>query len=98
MASIELRSIHKTYFDTAPVINNVDLHIREGEFCVFVGPSGCGKSTLLRMIAGLEDISAGELLIGDQRMNDVSAARRGVAMVFQSYALFPHLTVYENMA
>ena len=98
MASIELRSIHKTYFDAVPVINNVDLQIREGEFCVFVGPSGCGKSTLLRMIAGLEEISAGELLIGGQRMNDVSAGRRGVAMVFQSYALFPHLTVYENMA
>jgi multiple sugar transport system ATP-binding protein len=98
MASIELQTVCKSYSDAPPVIKNVDLQIRQGEFCVFVGPSGCGKSTLLRMIAGLEDISSGNLLIGEQRMNDVSPARRGVAMVFQSYALFPHLTVYENMA
>src|ERR1035437_1122282 len=98
MASIELQTVCKSYSDAPPVIKNVDLQIRQGEFCVFVCPSGCGKSTLLRMIAGLEDISSGNLLIGEQRMNDVSPARRGVAMVFQSYALFPHLTVYENMA
>ncbi|MEY4753594.1 MAG: hypothetical protein RJA44_1269, partial [Pseudomonadota bacterium] len=98
MASIELQSVHKAYGDMAPVIRNVDLHIRQGEFCVFVGPSGCGKSTLLRMIAGLEEISGGELLIGGQRMNDVPPAHRGVAMVFQTYALFPHMSVYENMA
>ena len=98
MASIELKAVHKTYVDTVQVINNVDLHIRQGEFCVFVGPSGCGKSTLLRMIAGLEDITDGELRIDGRRMNDVPASRRGVAMVFQSYALFPHLTVYDNMA
>jgi len=98
MAGIELRKVSKAYGTNAPVIRDVDLHIAEGEFCVFVGPSGCGKSTLLRMIAGLEDISDGTLLIGGNRMNDVPPARRGVAMVFQSYALFPHLTVYENLA
>jgi multiple sugar transport system ATP-binding protein len=98
MASIELQSIVKAYGDQPAVIRNVDLSVREGEFCVFVGPSGCGKSTLLRMIAGLEDISAGNLLIDSVRMNDTPPSRRGVAMVFQSYALFPHLSVYENMA
>ena len=98
MAGIELSSVCKTYAGGVPVIRNVDLHIRDGEFCVFVGPSGCGKSTLLRMVAGLEEISAGELRIGGQRMNDTPPARRGVAMVFQSYALFPHLTVRENLA
>ncbi|WP_233848909.1 ABC transporter ATP-binding protein [Paraburkholderia sp. HD33-4] len=98
MASIELRQVSKAYGANAPVIRDVDLNIAQGEFCVFVGPSGCGKSTLLRMIAGLEDISDGSLLIDGTRMNDVPPARRGVAMVFQSYALFPHLTVYENLA
>jgi multiple sugar transport system ATP-binding protein len=98
MASIELQSVSKAYGKHVQVIRDVDLHIKQGEFCVFVGPSGCGKSTLLRMIAGLEDISGGNLLIGGQRMNDAPASKRGVAMVFQSYALFPHLTVYENLA
>ncbi len=98
MADIVLRSIQKTYAGGVSVIRNVDLHIADGEFCVFVGPSGCGKSTLLRMVAGLEEISGGDLLIGGQRMNDTPPARRGVAMVFQSYALFPHLTVRENMS
>ena len=97
MADIELKAIHKSYGDV-PVIRNVDLKVADGEFCVFVGPSGCGKSTLLRMVAGLEDISSGELFIGGQRVNDTPPSRRGVAMVFQSYALFPHLTVRENMA
>ncbi len=97
MAGIELSSVCKTYAGGVPVIRNVDLHIRDGEFCVFVGPSGCGKSTLLRMVAGLEEISAGELRIGGQRMNDTPPAKRGVAMVFQSYALFPHLSVEENL-
>jgi multiple sugar transport system ATP-binding protein len=97
MADIELRSIQKSY-GTVPVIRNVDLKVADGEFCVFVGPSGCGKSTLLRMVAGLEDISGGDLFIGGQRVNDTPPARRGVAMVFQSYALFPHLTVRENLA
>ena len=97
MAAIELRSIQKSY-GSVSVIRDVDLKVADGEFCAFVGPSGCGKSTLLRMVAGLEDISGGDLLIGEQRVNDVPPARRGVAMVFQSYALFPHLTVRENMA
>ncbi len=98
MAGIELSSVCKTYAGGASVIRDVDLHVRDGEFCVFVGPSGCGKSTLLRMVAGLEEISAGELRIGGRRMNDTPPAKRGVAMVFQSYALFPHLTVQENLA
>ncbi|MEO8154325.1 MAG: sn-glycerol-3-phosphate ABC transporter ATP-binding protein UgpC [Rhizobacter sp.] len=98
MASIELQGVHKTYANAIPVICGVDLHVREGEFCVFVGPSGCGKSTLLRMVAGLEDISAGELRIDGRRMNETPASKRGVAMVFQSYALFPHLSVYDNLA
>ncbi|ODT70376.1 MAG: sugar ABC transporter ATP-binding protein [Pelagibacterium sp. SCN 63-23] len=95
--SIELKQIKKAYGDVA-VIHGVDLTIDPGEFTVFVGPSGCGKSTLLRMIAGLEPITGGDLLIDGQRMNDVPAARRGIAMVFQSYALYPHMNVYQNLA
>jgi len=98
MASISLKGVQKAYGDNAPVIRNVDLEIGENEFCVFLGPSGCGKSTLLRMIAGLEDVTDGDLSIGDRIVSDVPAAERGVAMVFQSYALFPHMSVYENMA
>ncbi|PRX36752.1 carbohydrate ABC transporter ATP-binding protein (CUT1 family) [Paraburkholderia sp. BL18I3N2] len=98
MASISLRGVQKAYGDGAPVIRDVDLEIGENEFCVFLGPSGCGKSTLLRMIAGLEDLTDGDLSIGNKLMNDVPAAQRGVAMVFQSYALFPHMSVFENMA
>ncbi|MDT7838883.1 ABC transporter ATP-binding protein [Aquabacterium sp. OR-4] len=98
MSGIELHAVSKRYGAQVEVIRTVDLSIAPGEFCVFVGPSGCGKSTLLRMIAGLEEISAGELRIGGVRMNEVPSARRGVAMVFQSYALFPHMSVYQNMA
>jgi multiple sugar transport system ATP-binding protein len=98
MASISLRGVQKAYGEGAAVIRNVDLEIGENEFCVFLGPSGCGKSTLLRMIAGLEDVTDGDLSIGGKLVNDVPAAERGVAMVFQSYALFPHMSVYENMA
>ena len=98
MASISLRGVQKAYGDGALVIRDVDLEIAENEFCVFLGPSGCGKSTLLRMIAGLEDVSDGDLSIGGRIVNEVPAAQRGVAMVFQSYALFPHMTVFENMA
>ncbi|MEM5314506.1 sn-glycerol-3-phosphate ABC transporter ATP-binding protein UgpC [Paraburkholderia sp. JHI869] len=98
MASISLRGVQKAYGENAPVIRNVDLEIGRNEFCVFLGPSGCGKSTLLRMIAGLEDLTDGDISIGGKLVNDVPAAQRGVAMVFQSYALFPHMTVYENMA
>jgi len=97
MASLSLKQIRKTYDGGAEVIKGVDLEVRDGEFMVFVGPSGCGKSTLLRMIAGLEEISDGELAIGGERVNDVSPSSRGVAMVFQSYALYPHMTVAENM-
>jgi multiple sugar transport system ATP-binding protein len=99
MSRIEFKNICKRYAPHLPMtIHNANLTIEHGEFCVFVGPSGCGKSTLLRMVAGLEDISSGDLLIGDQRMNDLPPAKRGVAMVFQSYALYPHMTVGENMA
>ena len=98
MASISLRSVQKAYGEHVPVIRDVDLEIGEHEFCVFLGPSGCGKSTLLRMIAGLEDITDGDLYIDGKLVNEVPAAQRGVAMVFQSYALFPHMTVYQNMA
>ncbi|TNM63979.1 ABC transporter ATP-binding protein [Aliirhizobium smilacinae] len=95
--SIQLRKVVKR-FEALEVIKGVDLDIEPGKFTVFVGPSGCGKSTLLRMVAGLETITEGDLHIGGQRMNDVAAARRGIAMVFQSYALYPHMTVYKNLA
>jgi multiple sugar transport system ATP-binding protein len=98
MADLIFKGIHKRYGASPDVIRDVNLTIKQGEFCVFVGPSGCGKSTLLRMVAGLEDISGGELLLGGKRMNEKSPTDRGVAMVFQSYALYPHMTVYENMA
>ncbi|MFP3610461.1 sn-glycerol-3-phosphate ABC transporter ATP-binding protein UgpC [Paraburkholderia sp. SIMBA_050] len=98
MATIRLTNVQKSYGDHPPVIRRVNLDIAQHEFCVFLGPSGCGKSTLLRMIAGLEDLSEGELHIGGRLMNDVPSAKRGVAMVFQSYALFPHMTVFDNMA
>ena len=98
MASISLKGLYKAYGDAAPVIRDVNLEIGSNEFCVFLGPSGCGKSTLLRMIAGLEDVTGGEVRIGERLVNDVPSAERGVAMVFQSYALFPHMTVFENMA
>ena len=97
MANLKLEQIEKSYGKTQ-VIHGVDLDINSGEFIVFVGPSGCGKSTLLRMIAGLEDISAGTIAIEDEIVNDVVSAERGVAMVFQSYALYPHMTVFDNMA
>jgi multiple sugar transport system ATP-binding protein len=97
MASLTLRNIHKRYDNDVEVIRGIDLDIADGEFSVFVGPSGCGKSTLLRMIAGLEDITDGDIHIGGDCINDVPPAQRGVAMVFQSYALYPHMTVAENM-
>ena len=97
MASLTLRDVRKSY-ESAQVIHGVDLDIKDGEFVVFVGPSGCGKSTLLRMIAGLEEISGGSVNIGDTEVNEVPASKRGVAMVFQTYALYPHMTVYKNMA
>jgi len=97
MAGLTLRDVRKSYGSTQ-VMHGVDLDIEDGEFVVFVGPSGCGKSTLLRMIAGLEEISDGSVAIGDTKVNDVAASKRGVAMVFQTYALYPHMTVYKNMA
>jgi len=97
MADVNLSKVKKTY-DKTEVVHGVDLDIKSGEFVVFVGPSGCGKSTLLRMIAGLEEITNGEISIGGEVVNDVIAAERGVAMVFQSYALYPHMTVFENMS
>jgi multiple sugar transport system ATP-binding protein len=97
MADVELEGLVKDYGDVR-AIHGVDLRIENGEFCVFVGPSGCGKSTLLRMIAGLEDISGGDLRIGGERVNEQRASERGLAMVFQTYALYPHMTVRQNLA
>ncbi|MDG6894908.1 maltose/maltodextrin ABC transporter ATP-binding protein MalK [Volucribacter amazonae] len=97
MADVLLKNVCKSYGDIH-ISKDINLTIKEGEFVVFVGPSGCGKSTLLRMIAGLEDITSGDLFIGEQRMNEVEPAKRGIGMVFQSYALYPHLNVAENMS
>lgn len=97
MANIQLNNVRKA-FGAVEVIKGIDLEIRAGEFMVLVGPSGCGKSTLLRMISGLEDVSSGDLLFDGLRMNNVLPSKRGIAMVFQSYALYPHMTVYDNMA
>lgn len=97
MADINLKAIEKSY-GNIKVIHGIDIDIKDGEFCVFVGPSGCGKSTLLRMIAGLEDITGGELSISGNRVNDLPPSERGIAMVFQSYALYPHMSVFKNMA
>ncbi|MDY0884458.1 ABC transporter ATP-binding protein [Dongia soli] len=98
MADIELRNVSKRYTNRVAAVEDVNLHIRDGEFMIFLGPSGCGKSTTLRMIAGLENISGGELFIGGKRMNDVAPRDRNIAVVFQSYALYPHMTVAENLA
>lgn len=98
MASITLNHIVKTFDDGVTVIPDLNLEIKDKEFVIFVGPSGCGKSTTLRMIAGLEDISSGELIIGGKTVNNISPKDRDIAMVFQSYALYPHMTVYKNMA
>jgi len=97
MSRIELRNVGKRYGEVA-VLHDINLTIEPGEVCVFIGPSGCGKSTLLRLIAGLEEISTGELAIDGRVVNDLPPAQRNVAMVFQSYALYPHMSVYENMA
>ncbi|WP_261904770.1 ABC transporter ATP-binding protein [Vibrio fortis] len=98
MAEVTLRGVEKTYPNGFKAVHGVDLNIREGEFMVFVGPSGCAKSTTLRMIAGLEDISEGDVYIGDKRVNDLPPKDRGISMVFQNYALYPHMSVYDNMA
>jgi multiple sugar transport system ATP-binding protein len=98
MAAIEMQNIVKEYGDGFAAVNDVSIDVADGEFMILVGPSGCGKSTLLRMIVGLEDITSGEMMIGGERVNDQAPRERNLAMVFQNYALYPHLTVYENIA
>ena len=98
MAAISLKNIVKKYGDGFPAVNDVSIDIADGEFVILVGPSGCGKSTLLRMIVGLEDITLGDMIIGDRKVNDLAPRDRNLAMVFQNYALYPHLSVYENIA
>ena len=97
MASICFEGVSKIYGDGTCAVDQLDLEIKEGEFMVFVGPSGCGKTTALRMVAGLEEISGGRVVIGDREVNDISPKDRDIAMVFQNYALYPHMTVAENM-
>ena len=97
MAQVELRNVNKAFGKTE-VIRSVDLEINKGEFVVFVGPSGCGKSTLLRLIAGLESLTSGEIVIADRAVMDLPPSKRGIAMVFQSYALYPHMSVFHNKA
>src|SRR3954466_6332718 len=97
MASVTIQSVRKTFGET-PILHGVDIEIRDGSFTVLVGPSGCGKSTLLRMIAGLEQITGGEIRIADKVVNDMPPKARDIAMVFQNYALYPHMTVRDNMA
>ena len=98
MASLSLKNIYKIYPNGFNAVKDFNMEIEDKEFIIFVGPSGCGKSTTLRMIAGLEDISSGELWIGDKMVNDVEPKDRDIAMVFQNYALYPHMSVYDNMA
>ena len=98
MAEVILKKVEKTYPNGFKAVHGIDLHIKDGEFMVFVGPSGCAKSTTLRMVAGLEEITGGEIWIGDKLVNDLPPKDRGIAMVFQNYALYPHMTVYDNMA
>src|SRR5215470_8421195 len=98
MARVELEKVSKIYPGGVRAVDAIDLHIRDQEFIVLVGPSGCGKSTTLRMVAGLEEISSGTIRIGERVVNDVPPKDRDIAMVFQNYALYPHMTVYKNMA
>jgi multiple sugar transport system ATP-binding protein len=98
VAAIDMKNIVKKYGDGFPAVNDVSIDVADGEFMILVGPSGCGKSTLLRMVVGLEDITSGEMVIGDRRVNDLAPRDRNLAMVFQNYALYPHLSVYENIA
>ncbi|HEX3214219.1 MAG TPA: ATP-binding cassette domain-containing protein, partial [Actinomycetota bacterium] len=98
MARIELQDVSKVYAGGVRAVNALSLDIPDGDFMVFVGPSGCGKSTALRMVAGLEDITEGEIRIGDRVVNDMPPKDRDIAMVFQNYALYPHMTVKQNMA
>ncbi|AOY76078.1 ABC transporter ATP-binding protein [Clostridium formicaceticum] len=98
MAEVVLKKVEKVYPNGFKAVHGIDLHIKDGEFMVFVGPSGCAKSTTLRMVAGLEEITGGEIWIGDKCVNELPPKDRGIAMVFQNYALYPHMTVYDNMA
>ena len=98
MAKVELKGIGKVYDGDVRAVDNANITVNDQEFVVFVGPSGCGKSTTLRMVAGLEDITEGELLIDGELMNDVPPKDRNIAMVFQNYALYPHMSLYANMA
>ena len=98
MAQVHLRGVKKSYDNKLEIIHGIDMEIVDGEFIVIVGPSGCGKSTLLRMVAGLERITGGEVAIGDRVVNELEPKDRDIAMVFQNYALYPHMSVYENMA
>src|SRR4028118_854646 len=98
MAAIEMKNIVKKYGDGFPAVNDVSIDVKDGEFMILVGPSGCGKSTLLRMIVGLEDITSGDMIIGGKRVNDLAHRERNLSMVFQNYALYPHMTVFENIA
>ena len=98
MSALEIRNVSKVYPNGKAATYNANISIESGEFVVFVGPSGCGKSTLLRMIAGLESITDGEMLLADERINDLEPADRNIAMVFQNYALYPHMTVFKNLA
>src|SRR3954470_15294915 len=98
MANVELDHIWKRYPDGFEAVKDMELEINDGEFMILVGPSGCGKSTALRMVAGLEDITEGELRIGGERVNELEPRERDIAMVFQNYALYPHMTVYDNLA
>src|SRR4026207_2507708 len=98
MAAVSLKDVRKSYTSELEVIHGVNMEIKDGEFVVIVGPSGCGKSTLLRMVAGLETITAGEIVIGERVVNGLEPKDRDIAMVFQNYALYPHMSVYENMS
>src|SRR5215218_4228064 len=98
MAQVHLRGVKKTYDNKVAVIHGIDMEIADGEFIVIVGPSGCGKSTLLRMVAGLERITGGQIAIGDKVVNELEPKDRDIAMVFQNYALYPHMSVFDNMA
>src|SRR4029079_3882550 len=98
MAAIEMKNIVKQYGDGFPAVNDISIDVEDGEFMILVGPSGCGKSTLLRMIVGLEDITSGDMMIGGKRVNDLAPRDSNWSMVSQNYALYPHMTVYENIA
>src|SRR5829696_5601388 len=98
MASVNLDGVRKVYGGGVEAVRGVSLDVDDGSFCVLVGPSGCGKSTLLRMVAGVETVSAGEIRIGERMVNGIEPSERDIAMVFQNYALYPHMSVYDNMA